>query len=186
MEKSIAKGKAFVQWYTHPIPDEAAPGDSNGVDDGGKPKEMNFDNVQYLAVEETIAFLDKHFAASPTDIIVAFSQAGTMLALYADALRKAQRPIPWRLSVLVCGSMIDDPRYALQEPLDHAALYIHGGDADPWGRHGERMVPKMYRELEMLEHEDGHGFPASHPRAQEIYQRLLQRMYMSVTDLLER
>lgn len=27
--------------------------------------------------------------------------------------------------------------------------YIHGGDADPWGRHGERMVPKMYRELEM-------------------------------------
>lgn len=22
--------------------------------------------------------------------------------------------------------------------------YIHGGDSDPWGRHGEKTLPKMY------------------------------------------
>ncbi|CAE7510567.1 unnamed protein product [Symbiodinium natans] len=178
MEKAIAKDKPFVQWYSHPepSPEEAA---------AGKGRTMSFDDAKYENVEEGVKFLDKYLEANaPIDIVVGFSQSGTLLAIYMDTLRKANRSMPWLFTVLFCGAMIDDARYALDEPLALPALYVHGGDADPWGRHGERCLPKMYADLEMLEHTDGHGFPSSAPRASEIYQRVLQRMSMGPVLML--
>ncbi|CAL1171025.1 unnamed protein product [Cladocopium goreaui] len=114
--------------------------------------------------------------AADADVVVAFSQGGTMLAIYMDEMRKALRPVQWRLGVFFCGAMIDDEDFQLLDKLPLPALYIHGGDTDPWGRHGEKMLPKMYTELEMLEHSDGHSFPSAQPRAGEIYQRVICRM----------
>eukprot|EP00439_Symbiodinium_sp_Y106_P033057 s1341_g3.t4 len=176
VEKAIAKDKPFVQWYSHPelSPEETA---------AGKGQEMDFDGVQYENVDEGVRFLEEYVKANaPIDVVVAFSQSGTLVGILMDILRKAKKPIPWQLTVLFCGAMIDDVRYALEEPLASPALYVHGGDGDPWGRHGERCLPKMYTELEMLEHEDGHSFPSTAPRASEIYQRVLQRMYVACID----
>lgn len=173
VEKAIAKDKPFVQWYSHPeLPLEELM--------TGKGQELDFDGVEYENVDEGVRFLDEYVKANaPIDVVVAFSQSGTLVAMLMDILRKAKKPIPWQLTVLFCGAMIDDPRYALEEPLASPALYVHGGDADPWGRHGERELPKMFTELEMLEHEDGHSFPSTPPRASEIYQRVLQRMHLA-------
>ncbi|CAE6935184.1 unnamed protein product [Symbiodinium sp. CCMP2592] len=178
VEKAIAKDKPFVQWYSHPepSPEETA---------AGKGQEMDFDGVQYENVDEGVRFLEEYVKANaPIDVVVAFSQSGTLVAILMDFLRKAEKPMPWQLTVLFCGAMIDDVRYALEEPLATPALYVHGGDADPWGRHGERCLPKMYTELEMLEHADGHSFPSTAPRASEIYLRVLQRMYVACADAL--
>ncbi|CAK9076412.1 UPF0483 protein [Durusdinium trenchii] len=146
IEKALAKGKPFVQWYSHPKP--------TGEEEGQEPaKAMSFENVVYENVEEGIKFLQTALAGLDPDIVLCYSQSGTMLAMYMDVMRKdrlVSTPVPWRLGVFFCGAMIDDPRYQLREPLPLPAVYIHGGDADPWGRHGEKMLPKMYKDWRML------------------------------------
>eukprot|EP00438_Fugacium_kawagutii_P016078 Skav230944 [mRNA] locus=scaffold3010:8049:10270:- [translate_table: standard] len=69
-------------------------------------------------------------ASEAMDIVLAFSQGGTMLAIYMDEMRKALHPVQWRLGVFFCGAMIDDKQFQLTDPLPLPAL-CHG--EGPWG-----------------------------------------------------
>mmetsp|Transcript_132966 Transcript_132966/g.231102 ORF Transcript_132966/g.231102 Transcript_132966/m.231102 type:complete len:418 (-) Transcript_132966:67-1320(-) len=163
VEKMLAKDLPFVQWYSHPEPDE------------GGPKEMSFEGVVYLNVERGFEYLDEKLQKEgPFDAVVAFSQSGTMVAMYMDYLRRLGREVPWKLSVFFCGAMIDDVKYVLKEKLSQPAIYVQGGDADPWGAHGKKQLPLMYEEVKMFEHQDGHTFPQTN--AGEIYEEIAREM----------
>jgi len=155
IEKSLAKGLPFTQWYSHPLPELAGPSEAL-ADSAPQAGALSFENVIYLNVEDGMGFLDEYIAREgPFDVLVAFSQSGTLAAMYLDKLRTEAKPNPWRLSLLFCGSMIDDLRLQLQEPLALPTIYVAGGDKDDWCAHGLRCLPKMYTDLKVLTHEDG-------------------------------
>jgi len=242
IEKALAKGLPFVQWYSHPLPSEKDPltqvlflpeclqgsqvlvptdeegyflvynpelrGNSEGVQyrrsmdlndrdpalakwgeklqgvliDGwlkvsaAKP-EYDFEDVIYLNVEHGLKFLDKTFVTEgPIDVLVCYSQSATLAAMYLDLLRREGREPPWRLSAFFCGAMIDDVRYQLEEPLLQPTIYVSGGKGDPWHEHALKTLPKMYTNILMLAHDDGHAFPSRQPHAGKLYKRIVWEM----------
>lgn len=174
--KLIAGKKPFKQWYDHDDPKDLPKSDLSKSD---LPESaLNFDDVKYLQVEEGCKYLEDQIDANkPIDVILAFSQAGTLVAMLMDAMRKRGCDIPWRQNILFCGAMIDDTDYQLKEAFDFPAVYVVGGDTDDWGAHGKKCLPQMYRNLTILEHDDGHAFPTSAPRAKDIFSCVLQKMY---------
>jgi len=168
VEKKLAKGLPFVQWYEHRNHDTRPSPGGESVEPQG---------VMYELVESCLSHLDEIMAREgPFDVVVGYSQGGTALAMWLDSLRKVGKDAAWQMNVLFCGSMIDDERRIFQERSSKPTLYVHGGAGDPWGRHGERCLPRMYSDLEMFEHQDGHVFPTSQPRADEIYAEVVKRV----------
>lgn len=168
--KRIAGKKPFVAWYSHPADLDPA---------AKKPPKLRKDTGDYVGittygrVEEGIQFLDEYLQQeAPIDVVVAFSQAGTLLAMLIEAYRKRGKEVPWRLSVVFCGGMIDDPDFQFDEMSPQPTVYIVGGDNDPWAVSGKTCLPLMYTDLTVLEHNDGHVLPTTQPQAGEVYARV--------------
>jgi len=151
-ERRLAQGKPFVQWYyTH----------VHGA--GG------YHDDEWHYVEECVRFLWEFFAReAPVDLVVAFSQGSSMVAILIEMMRRAGQEPPWRGNVLFNGGNVDDKRYEFQEQCDLPTVYVAGGAADTFGEYITGEIKAMYSNLTLLEHQDGHNFPTTQPRASEV------------------
>jgi len=157
-EVKIAKDKPFTQWYSysyHMRPFDE--GDSDG-----------WEHVPECC-DYIMEYMEK---IGPVDVVVAFSASGCMVGMLIEMLRRKGEKPPWRLNVFFCGSNIDDHRYQFEEPCSLPTLYMTGGDKDSLYRWSLMLVRKMYSNLRVLGHDDGHVLPTTRPRATEIYSQI--------------
>eukprot|EP00435_Cladocopium_sp_Y103_P038661 s1144_g10.t1 len=88
--------------------------------------------------------------------------------------------IPWRLSVLFNGMRVRDRSFErlFETPLDLPCVMVFGRQ-DEFYHYGKTSQIALYKDPVVLEHEEGHKFPSAAPRAKEIYDEVVARIYES-------
>jgi len=156
-ERRLAQNKPFVQWYRTAVHGEGPSGGDiwEGVED---------------CVKHVWEYITKE---APIDVVVAFSQGSSMVSLLVEVMRRFGQAPPWRLSVFFNGGNIDDGRFQFEagQSSQVPTVYV-GGRADPFGGYILGLVRGMYTNLSVLEHDDGHSFPTTQPRANEVYEEV--------------
>jgi len=153
-EKLVSKDLPFYQWHNHRKPDS-----------------------KYEFVDEGLAHIRKCLGEQgPFDVIVSFSMGSTMVSMLLLAMRNEGLEPPWRLSVFFNGGIPRDDRYKIHERFAHPLVKIHGGRTDPFWEGGEPSLSSIYTDVLELGHEDGHMFPRTQPRADEIFAQVVAEM----------
>jgi len=159
-EKMLAKGKPFLWWYDH--------GNNcyNCIDEGAK-------DLRRL-IEES----------APVDVVLCFSQGSNLVSLLLDALRRQRVQPSWSLSVFFCGGQIDFADYDFVRVSSVPTVKITSASADTYFPDGEPSLERWYSRLLELTHHDGHRFPHTQPRANEIYKQVADeiRKYCDAPD----
>merc|ERR1740123_572782 len=112
LEKKLAKDLPFVQWYSHPLDQPEA--DPDVV--------ASWEDAIYVHVEESLEYLDTVISKEgPFDVVVAYSQSGTLLAIYQEKLAMPTIFVPGGLADAwgVHGLMTLPLQYSDLMILDH-------------------------------------------------------------------
>jgi len=155
-EKMIAKSQPITQWYSYSY-HMKDPTESDGW-------EQVPECCEYI-----MEFIKKE---GPFDAILSFSAGASMVSMLIEHLRRKGEALPWRLTMLFNGANVDDHRYQFKETCSSPIIYVVGGEKDNFFVWGLTLVSKMYTNMLVLGHEDGHQFPMSAPRSTEIYSRM--------------
>lgn len=157
-EVRIAQGQPFVSWF------------KITVDDAGAPI------AEPDSFERAIAWLTDYVAReSPIDVLISFAQGNMVCSTLAMRMMASGKEVPWKLSCAFNPTPLADreatefeaakvtyPQVAfiVTSPLDPMYLAIH------------RVEVPRYKNVEVLEHQEGLGFPVRPPTSTEIYERL--------------
>merc|ERR1712216_499585 len=97
---------------------------------------------------------------------------GIVIHLISGLLRSRGENIPWKLSVFFNGMRVRDERFAelFNEKLSQPAVMVYGRK-DEFYEYGQKQID-MYEDPVVLEHEEGHKFPAAQPHAKQIYEEV--------------
>jgi len=156
LEERLAQGKPFQHWY--------------------KPVDLvhNFKGEFDYVDEGCNAVLECLLRERPIDVVLTFSQGGGITSALLDKLRREGAEIPWRLTVSFNGP--PPPYRYWHAPSPHPAVMVFGGEEDPWTHITKPVLSGMYSNVRVIDHDDGHSFPTTQPRAAEIYGELLDEM----------
>mmetsp|Transcript_74534 Transcript_74534/g.129244 ORF Transcript_74534/g.129244 Transcript_74534/m.129244 type:complete len:666 (+) Transcript_74534:42-2039(+) len=156
-EKVLAKGSEFWMWY-------------RTVSRGTAMNSDTFEDVDLCC-----QFLSEYIESQkPIDAVVTFSQASSMISMFVEDLRRRGQEPPWRLTVQFNGGSITDARYAFPSKSAHPIIYVAGVKDDFYFL--KDHVAAMYESVLLLEHDDGHSFPQTQPKAKEVYDRLVAEL----------
>lgn len=195
VEEHYKDTRPFYEWMRYYIGDnktsaELAPKDIAKIRKQVGPETATKWPLRYGGIERALEYLDEQLEAlGPFDVVLAFSQGGIMLTIYAMWCLEKHRPRPWKLTVISNASRIHgynvkhlfegpDGRELLvpftsvhlvgkldpirEECFKLAAMYDPHPTSSPTGR-------------VVLEHEDGHRFP-SFKRNKALYAALVDLM----------
>lgn len=157
-ELAVSKGKPFYSWL-----DLAEIEDGSGMDALPEPYDK--------AMEWFDDYLKKEH---PIDVVVAFSIGSCIINRKSDEYRRQGIDVPWALNILFAPSY-----FGPINRTDDSALPFTGKPtwivaspkSDEYNLQVEQYKER-YANVTFLDHDDGHGFPSSEPRASEIYSQL--------------
>lgn len=162
--KALAQGSPIRSWYNVETDDNSDRPYNEKLFDLSVP-------FHYRKVEEGTAIVLEHLKnKGPFDVIVGFSQGCIITHLITAFMRERNEEPSWRLSVLFNGMRVRDAKYAqlFSQPLKHPSVMVFGMQ-DEFYRYGRDSQVSMYERPVILEHDEGHKFPANNERGKEIY-----------------
>jgi len=172
--QALAAGMPFYGWYA-----------VEHTDQSDRPyQEKLFDPSVEFTYSQVDVGIDRVLHQikenGPVDILVGFSQGCIVSHLVAAILRQRGEEIPWRLSVLFNGMRVRDRSFErlFETPLDLPCVMVFGRQ-DEFYHYGKTSQIALYKDPVVLEHEEGHKFPSAAPRAKEIYDEVVARIYES-------
>lgn len=165
--KSLAQGAPIRSWYNVETEDKS-----------DRPySEKLFDHsveFHYRMVNDGTQKVLEHLKSKgPFDIIVGFSQGCIITHLITGLLRERNEEPSWRLSVFFSGMGVRDKSYAglFDTPLRHPTAMVFGRQ-DEFYSYGKDRQTSMYENPLILEHDEGHKFPANNEQGKEIYAKV--------------
>jgi len=198
-EKMFAGKNPLMNWYL-----DKAHETGTGRLNRDKQFDPNVD-VEFFDIPEVLDHLEKFIEENgPFDVIVAFSQACIILHMLIGRLRKralkdnlpeplgrsehqksSAEEMPWRLSCFFSGMHVRDRRWQNLVETDakssHPTVFVYG-KADEYYDYakdgfGSRSQEDYYEKPLVLEHEESHQFPSVLPRANEINDRVIDKIW---------
>jgi len=192
-EKMIAGKNKLMNWYLDKA--HEGPGRLN--------RDKQFDpniNVEYYDIPEVLQKFEDYLDENgPFDVIVAFSQGCIMLHMLIGHLRKRKlkdgtraenqicsaEEMPWRMSVCFAPMHVRDRAWQhLVEttPKSTHPMVLVYGKADEYydyARDGFGSMPceEYYENPLIMTHDQSHEFPTTQPRANQIYNTVIDQIY---------
>merc|ERR1719253_2425666 len=202
MEKMIAGKNPLMNWYL-----DKAHETGTGRLNRDKQFDANVD-VEYYDIPEVLDKLEKFIKENgPFDAIVAFSQGCIMLHMLIARLRKRKLPdetrgdnqicsaedMPWRTSIFFAGMHVRDKRWThlVETPSKSThPVVIVGGKQDEYFDYskdgfGFKSQEDYYERPLILSHDQSHEYPTTQPRANQIYDTIIDHIWYHCGGNLE-
>ena len=116
----------------------------------------------YVGVEKSLTALDETVEKlGPFDVALGFSQGATLLTMYIASLEKAEKQLPFRAAILLCGTFPRCKTPIFDYPNKILSLHVFG-ETDPLRPKSEELAKSYYQEgtRTVMSHKGGHMPPS--------------------------